>query len=108
MCVFSSTDGAGSPGQSQRGTDLHRHRPSPVHHPELRHHRRHVQGLRDREGIARPAHGPEGSVLQAGYHRSTNQLSAQGCSTISEAAKRNECKAVLLPCVERGLEVCHT
>lgn len=76
VCVFLMTDRARGLGQSQEGSHLHRDRPSPVHYPELQHHRRHVQGHRDREGNPRPAHGPEGSLLQAGHHGSTNQLNA--------------------------------
>lgn len=94
VCVFMPvTDGARGPGQSQRRPDLHRYRPSPVYHSELWHYRRHVQGLCDRERNARPAHGPEGSLLQAGYHRGTDQLTAQEKQQpISKAAKRKECK----------------
>lgn len=76
LCVFLMTDSARGLGQSQGGSHLHRYRPSPVHYPELQHHRRHVQGHRDREGNPRPAYGLEGSLLQAGHHRSTNQLNA--------------------------------
>lgn len=76
VCVFLMTDSARGLGQSQGGSHLHRDRPPPVHHPELQHHRRHVQGHRDREGNPRPAHGPEWSLLQAGHHGSANQLNA--------------------------------
>ena len=75
------TDRARGSGQSQRGPNVHRYRPSPVYHSELGHYRRHVQGLCDRERAAWPAHGPEGSLLQAGYHGSTNQLTAQANSS---------------------------
>lgn len=74
LCVFLMIDSARRLGQSQGGSHLHCYRPSPVHYPELQHHRRHVQGHRDREGNPRPAHGLEGSLLQAGHHGSTNQL----------------------------------
>lgn len=74
MCPV--TDCARSPGQSQTGTDLHRHCPSPLYHPELWHHCRHVQRHCDRERSTWPAHGPEGSLLQAGYNRSTDQLTS--------------------------------
>lgn len=109
VCFFTPlTDGARGPGQSQRGPDLHRHRPSPVHHSELRHHRRHVQGLCDRERNARPAHGPERSLLQAGYHGSTNQLTDKQ-QAISEACRRRGRKrAASSPCVERSRARCVT
>lgn len=75
VCFFPRPpDGPGRAGQSPRRSHLHRHRPPPVHHPELRHHRRHVERLRDREGNARPAHGLERGVLQAGDHRGAHQL----------------------------------
>ena len=81
VCVYvyvTMTDRTGRPGQSQGGSDLHRHRPSPLYHSELWHHCGHVQGLCDWAGSAWPAHGPEGSLLQAGDNRSTHQLAAQG------------------------------
>lgn len=86
VCVLSVTDGAGGSGQSQRGPNLHRYRPPPVHHSELQHYRCHVQGLRHREGNTRPAHGSEWSLLQAGHHGSTNQLTARENRPTSKAA----------------------
>lgn len=112
-CVFvvmPVTDRASRPGQSQRGSDLHRHRPSPVYHSELWHYRRHVQRLFDRERNARPAHGPEGSVLQAGYHGSTNQLTARGNSSqlARQPTETNVKSSVIAVHRERPrLKVCH-
>lgn len=76
VCVFLMADSARCLGQSQGGSHLHCHRPPPIHYSELQHHRRHVQGHCGWEGNTRPAHGPEGSLLQAGHHGSADQLMA--------------------------------